>query len=65
MQQSSVLSTDDELLPRPLELPRPALNLALRVLQLMAGMQHVAFQVVRIDNVWYLIVPGGGMEKLG
>ena len=51
--------------PAPLILPRPALNLALRVLQLMAGAQHLAFQVVTVDNVWYLVIPGGGMERLG
>ena len=65
MQPSDACLIDDELPPRPLELPRPALNLALRVLQLMAGMQHAAFQIVKVENVWYLIVPGGGMEKLG
>ena len=65
MQPSDACLIEDELPPRPLELPRPALNLALRVLQLMAGMQHVTLQIVRIDNTWYLIAPGGSMERLG
>lgn len=50
----------------PLVLPRPAVNLALRVLQLLAASQHVAISIVVIDGVWYLAVgQSGALERLG
>lgn len=46
-------------------LPRPAINLALRVLQLLSGAQYVVtLQVIRVDGVLYLI-NGDALERLG
>ncbi len=46
-------------------LPRPAINLALRVLQLMSGVQYLELRVINIGGVWHLLGPGGKLEKLG
>ena len=61
--QSSAPSTDDN--PATVVLPRPAINLALRVLQLMAGAQYLDVRVIRVDNTLYLLAPGGKLERLG
>lgn len=66
MPQSSAPSTDtDARDPAPMVLPRPAINLALRALQLMSGVQYLELRVVSINGVWHLLGPGGKLEKLG
>lgn len=66
MGQSSE-SSDNDLAP-VVTLPRYAVNLAQRILQLLSdggGATFLAVQVIRIDGVLYLIAPGGKLEKLG
>ena len=67
MQQSSVLLPSDD--PAAVvTLPRYAVNLAQRILQLLrsdGGMEWLTVQVVWIDDALYLIAPGGKLEKLG
>lgn len=50
---------------KPIVLPRHAINLALRVLQLLSGVESLTLHVIRIDGAWYLIGPGDKVEKLG
>lgn len=63
MPQSSAPLTDND--PAPMVLPRPAINLALRVLQLMSGVQYLELRVININGVWHLLGPGGKLERLG
>ena len=63
MPQSSAPLTDNE--PAQIVLPRPAINLALRVLQLMSGAQYVELRLVKVDDVLYLLGAGGKLERLG
>lgn len=63
MPQSSAPLTDND--PAPMVLPRPAINLALRVLQLMSGVQYVELRLVKVDGVLYLLGAGGKLERLG
>ena len=67
MQQSSVsLPSDDPAVV--VTLPRYAVNLAQRILQLLrndGGVEWLTVQVVWIDDALYLIAPGGKLEKLG
>lgn len=67
MQQSALSSTSDD--PSAVvNLPRYAVNLAQRILQLLSeggGASFLSVQVIRIDGVLYLIAPGGKLEKLG
>ena len=63
MPQSSAPLTDND--PAPMVLPRPAINLALRVLQLMAGVQYVELRVINIAGAWHLLGPDGKLERLG
>ena len=49
-------------------MPRYAVNLAQRILQLLrndGGVEWLTVQVVWIDDALYLIAPGGKLEKLG
>ena len=63
MGQSSESSDNDP--AAVVTLPRPAINLALRVLQLLSGAQYVVtLQVIRVDGVLYLI-NGDALERLG
>ncbi len=65
MPQSAAPSPSDDIEAPTVVLPRPAINLALRVLQLMAGAQYLELRVVRIDGTMYLLAPGGKLERLG
>lgn len=62
MQPSETSSTSE---PPTVILPRPVINLALRVVQLMTGVDSLALQVIRLDGAWYLITQGGKLERLG
>ena len=62
MQQSDESSTSSN---EPVILPRNVINLALRVLQLLTGVDSLTLQVIRLDGVWYLVEPGGKLERLG
>jgi hypothetical protein len=46
-------------------LPRHAINLALRVLQLLSGADSLTLQVVKLGGTWYIVKPDGKVEKLG
>ncbi len=66
MQLSDELSTPDP--AAVVTLPRYAVNLAQRILQLLrndGGVEWLTVQVVWIDDALYLIAPGGRLEKLG
>lgn len=67
MQLSNVSSPSDD--PAAVvTLPRYAVNLAQRILQLLrndGGLDHLTIQVIWIDDALYLIAPGGRLEKLG
>ena len=65
MPQSSANSTADKPDSTVIDLPRPAINLALRVLQLMSGAQYVELRVIKINGAWHLLSPGGKLERLG
>lgn len=57
--ESSTVETE------PVVLPRNVINLALRVLQLLAGVDSLTLQVIRCEGVWYLVEPSGKLERLG
>ena len=65
MQQSAAPLTDPPPDTTTMVLPRPAINLALRALQLMAGVQYLELRVINIGGVWHLLGPGGKLERLG
>jgi hypothetical protein len=46
-------------------LPHYAVNLALRVMQLIAGLDSLTLQVVKVGSTWYIVKPDGKVEKLG
>ena len=65
MPQSSASLTSDKPEATVIDLPRPAINLALRVLQLMSAAQYVELRVIKINGAWHLLSPGGVWERLG
>jgi hypothetical protein len=58
--EESLLSSPDAVV-----LPRHAINLALRVLQLLSGADSLTLQVVKLGGTWYIVKPDGNVEKLG
>jgi len=59
MQQSETFSDDNVTV-----LPRYAINLARRMVQLMAGVDVIGVQLIRLNETWYIVGPGGKLERL-
>jgi hypothetical protein len=51
--------------PAAVVLPHYAINLALRVMQLIAGLDSLTLQVFKLGGMWYIVKPDGKVEKLG
>ena len=45
-------------------LPRYAINLARRVVQLLAATDVLHVQIIRMGETWYIVGPGGKLERL-
>lgn len=65
MVESKEFSTSED---EPVILPRYAINLALRMIQLLSSAEGAALlslKLVRLDGVLYLVGAGGKLERLG
>ena len=58
--QQSENSSDDSVTV----LPRYAINLARRMVQLLSGVDAISVQLFRVDGTWYIVGPGGKLERL-
>ena len=45
-------------------LPRYAINMARRVMQLMSTVDMLEFHIIRAGDVWYIVGPTGKLERL-
>ena len=45
-------------------LPRHVINMARRVMQLMATVDSLELHIIRAGGVWYIVAPGGKLERL-
>ena len=45
-------------------LPRYAINMARRVMQLMSTVDMLEFPIIRAGDVWYIVGPTGKLERL-
>lgn len=61
MQLSTESSPAD---PEPVMLPRYAINMARRVVQLLALGDSLTLCIIRVDGNCYLVIPGGKPERL-
>ena len=59
MQQSQDCSEDSTIV-----LPRYTINLARRMVQLLAGVDAISVQLIGLGDAWYLVGPGGKLERL-
>ena len=59
MQQSENFSDDSTIV-----LPRYAINLARRMVQLLSGVDVINVQLIRLNETWYIVGPGGKLERL-
>lgn len=59
MTQSETYSDDSTIV-----LPRYAINLARRMVQLLSGVDVINVQLIRLNEAWYIVGPGGKLERL-
>ena len=59
MQQSDNYSASDTIV-----LPRYAINMARRVMQLLSATDVLSVTFVRVGDAWYIAGPGGKLERL-
>ena len=60
MQQLEPSSVSDDVIM----LPRHVINMARRVMQLMATVDSLELHIIRAGGVWYIVAPGGKLERL-
>ena len=60
MQQSDNSSASDG----TIVLPRYAINMARRVMQLLSATDVLSVTFVRVGDAWYIAGPGGKLERL-
>lgn len=61
MQSNGQSTSDDD---DVIHLPRYAINMARRVMTLMATADIVGVTFVRVGDTWYIAGPGGKLERL-